>query len=63
MRRGESKAKGVERRGRARSAATKTKTRAKRNDGVATLAGKLAAKTRELDESLRQQAATSEVLR
>ena len=63
MRRGESKAKSLKRGGRIRSGPAKAKTRAGRKDAPATLAEKLAAKTRELNEALRQQAATSEVLR
>ena len=63
MRRGESKAKSLKRGGRIRSAVAKTKTRAGRKDTSAdSLAEKLAAKTRELDEALQQQAATAEVL-
>jgi hypothetical protein len=63
MRRGKSKAKSLKRGGRTRSVA-KPKTRAGHKDASsASLAEKLAAKTRELDEALRQQAATSEVLR
>jgi hypothetical protein len=64
MRRGESKAKGLKRGGRIRSAPTNAKTRSGREDASsAKLAEKLAAKTRELDEALRQQAATADVLR
>ena len=64
MRRGESKAKSLKRGGRIRSAAAKTKTRAVLKDASSSeLAEKLAAKTRELDEALRQQAATADVLR
>jgi GAF domain-containing protein len=64
MRRGESKAKGLRRGGRTRSAATKTKTRVARKDAsTAALAKKLAAKTRELDETLQQRAATADVLK
>ena len=64
MRRGESKSKGLKPGGRIRSAPTKAKTRAGRKDAsAATLAEKLAAKTRELDEALQQQAATAEVLK
>ena len=64
MRRGESKAKSLKRGGRTRSDPAKAKTRAGRKDASsATLAEKLAAKTRELDEALRQQAATADVLR
>ena len=64
MRRGESKAKGLKRGGRTRSVAAKPKTRAGRKDASAdTLATELAAKTRELDEALQQQAATAEVLK
>jgi GAF domain-containing protein len=63
MRRGESKEKSLKRGGRIRSARTKAKARAEHRDASsALLAEKLAAKTRELDEALRQQAATSEVL-
>ena len=64
MRRGESKAKSLKRGGRTRSAAAKTKTRVERKDAsAATLVEQLAAKTRELDEALQQQAATTDVLR
>ena len=64
MRRGESKAKSLKRGGRIRSAPTKVKARARHKDASsASLANKLAVKTRELDEALQQQAATSEVLR
>jgi len=64
MRRGESKAKGLKRGGRIRSAPTKAKARVRRDDAPAsTLAEQLAAKTGELDEALRQQAATAEVLK
>jgi GAF domain-containing protein len=64
MRRGETKAKGLKREGRTRSAATKAKTRAGHKDtSSAALSEKLAAKTRELEEALEQQTATSEVLK
>src|SRR5262245_47851567 len=64
MRRGESKDKGVKPGGRTRSVPAKTKMRARHAAASpAELAEKLAAKTRELEEALRQQAATSEVLR
>jgi len=64
MRRGESKAKGLRQGGRTRSAAANAKPRVGRKDASAdTLATKLAAKTRELDEALQQQAATAEVLK
>jgi len=64
MRRGESKTKSAKRGGRIRSARAKAKARVGRKDASsATLAEKLAAKTRELEETLQQQAATSEVLR
>ena len=64
MRRGESKAKGLGRGGRTRTGGAKSKTRVRRKvASAATLADKLAAKTRELDEALRQQAATADVLR
>ena len=63
MRRGESKAKSLKRGGRTRSVAAKPKTRAGRRTHRQALAEKLAAKTRELDEALQQQAATTEVLR
>ena len=64
MRRGESKAKGLKRGGRIRSAPTNAKARAgHKGASSASLANKLAEKTRELDEALQQQAATSEVLR
>ena len=63
MRRGESKAKSLKRGGRIRSGPAKAKARAGHKDASsAALAEKLAAKTRELDEALGQQAATSEVL-
>ena len=64
MRRGESKAKGPTKRGaRARTGASKTKTRIGRKDTrAAELAKKLAAKTRELNDTLQQQAATAEIL-
>ena len=64
MRRGESKAKRLKQGGRTRSTAAKAKPRVGRKDASAdTLATKLAAKTRELDEALQQQAATAEVLK
>src|SRR6516225_4865281 len=64
MRRGESRAKGAKRGARTRAGTTKTKARAGRKDrSSATLAEQLAAKTRELDEALRQQAATADVLK
>jgi hypothetical protein len=64
MRRGESKAKSRKRGGRIRSAPAKAKARAGHKDASsASLARKLADKTRELSETLQQQAATSEVLR
>src|SRR5262245_24214454 len=64
MRRGQSKAKSLKRGGRTRSAGTRPKTRVGRKDALAvTLAEKLAAKTRELDEALQHQAATAEVLK
>jgi GAF domain-containing protein len=68
MRRGESKAKGIKQGDRPRSAA-KVKTRAGRKnsssakDASSSLASQLATKTRELNEALRQQAATADVLR
>jgi GAF domain-containing protein len=63
MRRGESKAKNLKRGGRTRSVVAKPKTRVRRKDAAAVaLAKKLAVKTRELNESLQQQTATSEVL-
>src|SRR5262245_59226634 len=63
MRRGESKAKSPKRGGRTRSVAAKPKTPVRRKDVPATiLAEQLAAKTRELDEALQQQLASSEVL-
>src|SRR5262245_31149305 len=63
MRRGESKAKSHKRGGRTRSHPAKAKARAGRKDSPsAALAEKLAAKTRELDEAVRQQAATFEIL-
>src|SRR5262245_21611147 len=64
MRRGEPKAKGLNQGGRTHSAARKPRARGERKDALpAELEEKLAAKTRELEEALRQQAATSEVLR
>src|SRR5690348_7000443 len=64
MRRGESKAKSLKRGGRIRSAPTKAKARAGHKDASsATLAIQLAAKTRELNEALAQQAATTDVLK
>ena len=64
MRRGESKAKGLKRGGRIRSAPTKAKARAGHKDASSgSLAIQLAAKTRELNEALAQQAATAEVLK
>ncbi len=64
MRRGESKAKGLKRGGRIRSAPTKAKTRiGPKNASSAELAEKLAAKIRELDEALERETATSEVLK
>src|SRR5262245_6826120 len=64
MRRGQSKAKSLKRGGRTRSAPAKAKARAPHKDASsASLAKKLAEKTRELDEALRQQAATFEILR
>jgi two-component system, NtrC family, sensor kinase len=63
MKRGESKAKSLKRGGRIRSAPAKAKARAGRKDASsAVLARKLAEKTRELNASLQQQTATSEVL-
>jgi GAF domain-containing protein len=63
MRRGELKAKGL-RRGRTRSAVTKMKVHAgRKNASAAVLEKRLAAKTRELNESLKQQTAASEILR
>ena len=64
MRRGKSKAKGLKRGGRTRSAAAKAKARAERKDASwATLAINSPAKTRELNEALAQQAATADVLK
>src|SRR6476620_4488650 len=64
MRRGESKAKGLKRGGRIRSAPTNAKARAgHKGASSASLANKLAEKTRELDETLQQQAATAGVLK
>ena len=60
MRRGESKAKSVERRGRTRSAATKTKTRVKRKDATATgLTKKLATKARESKKTKQRTASAN----
>jgi GAF domain-containing protein len=61
MRRGNPKTPGIRQR-RTRPAAPKANPRVKRKDMAATLAEKLAAKSRELDEALQQQAATSQVL-
>src|SRR5262245_15888168 len=64
MRRGESKIKGLKRGGRPGAVGATPKTRVARKQGsAATLAEKLAAKTRELDDALQQQAATAEVLK
>src|SRR5262245_60954410 len=64
MRRGESKAKGLKKGGGTRSAASEPTARAERKDASSgSLATKLAAKTRELNEALAQQAATAEVLK
>ena len=64
MRRGDSKTKSSNRGGLTRSAAAKPKARAKRKDASSgSLASQLAAKTRELHEALRQQAATADVLK
>jgi len=64
MSRGESKAKGATKRGaRARTGIAKGKTRPRRKTSAPTLAAQLAAKTRELDEALQQQAATADVLK
>ena len=64
MRRGKSKTKSLKRRGRTRSVAAKPKARARRKvTSAAALAKKLQAKTRELDETLQQQAATADVLK
>ena len=60
MRRGESKAKGLKQGSRKRSVLTKANRR--KDVSAATLAEQLAAKTRELDEALRQQAATANIL-
>jgi hypothetical protein len=58
MRRGVSKAKGPKGEGR-----TRAKRAPRKDASSASLVKELAAKTRELDEALHQQAATSEVLR
>jgi GAF domain-containing protein len=64
MRRGESKAKSLKRGGRIRSAPAKAKARAGHKDASSgSLAIQLAAKTRELNEALAQQAATADVLK
>ena len=64
MRRGDLKTKSSNRGGLTRSAAAKPKARAKRKDASSgSLASQLAAKTRELHEALRQQAATADVLK
>ena len=63
MRRGESKAKGRKASGRTRAAEAKNKRAPRKDASSASLVKELAAKTRELDEALHQQAATSEVLR
>jgi GAF domain-containing protein len=62
MRRGVSKAKGPKGEGRTRTADAKNKRAPRKDASAAALAKKLAAKTRELNEALRQQAATAEVL-
>ena len=61
MRRGESRAKGPKSGARARAGTAKNKTRAR--DTALAATDQLAAKTRELDEALQQQAATAEVLK
>jgi GAF domain-containing protein len=64
MRRGESRAKDPKRGARTRAGTTKKKTRAGRKDRTsATLAEQLAAKSRELEETLQQQAATGKPAR
>jgi GAF domain-containing protein len=70
MRRGQSKAKSLKRGGRTRTAGAKPKTRVAskhaspaKDASSASLATNLAAKTRELNEALAQQAATAEVLK
>ena len=64
MKRGELKAKSLKRGGRIRSVVAKPKTRVGlKSASAATSAKKLADKTRELDDALQQQAATTEVLR
>ena len=63
MRRGKSKATSLKRGGRIRAASTKASTRVKRKHAAPRFAEELAAKTRELDESLQQQAATAEILK
>jgi hypothetical protein len=62
MRRGETKPTGSKRSARAPTGIAKSKTRPRGKTSAPTLAEQLAAKTRELDEALQQQAATSEVL-
>src|SRR5262245_46964468 len=63
MRRGESKAKGLKRHGRTRSADAKNKCAAPKDASAAALAKVLAAKSRELEEMRQQQAATADVLK
>ena len=62
MRRGESKAKGLKRGGRTRAAEAKARA-GRKNASSGSLAIQLAAKTRELNEALAQQAATAEIFR
>jgi len=64
MRRGESKTKGLKRGGRTRSVVTNVKTCAGRKGASsASLAEQLATRTRELNERVQQQAATTDVLK
>ena len=64
MRRGESRPNGLKRGARTGTGSAKTKTRARTEDTSSTaMEKKLAAKSRELDETLEREVATSEVLR
>ena len=63
MPRGESRANEPKRGARRGASTAKKKTRAQLKISAATLAEQLAAKTRELNETLEQQAATAEVLK
>ena len=63
MRRGKSRANEPKHGARRGASTAKKETRARAKPSAATLEEQLAAKTRELDEALQQQAATAEVLR